>query len=292
MKENKFTTKKENELVTLLYENPETIYTDYRDELGTHEIKKIYEQIEEEPNEDPLTIFKYLLNETYENYGYNNETEEYEYEEYAEKIGLEYNKLSDEDRDALQETVNENKWYEPDYDHFLNQDVCIDIIIDSGDYNWDLGCNQIYPHYDGDYEDLKENGIPKDSCILWLANKQKYTEKQTRDALADETFNGSKFLKTLQEELLNCTSHMNCLVFMKKMTIREWLESLNKKEITIPKETACGLVDFWSGAGGLLNIQLEQDITIPKENIHEIIPDECKRYNIHEIYGCTDRLWE
>ena len=126
---------------------------------------------------------------------------------------------------------------------------------------------------------------------MWLAKKQGYKKNETKNALLDCEYNNSRFLKSLREELLNCTSHMNTLVFLTKMTIREWLEILNKDKITIPKNTTCGLVDFWMGTGGLLNIHLEKDITINKENIHQIIPDCCKSYSIHSIYGCTDNIW-
>ena len=210
---------------------------------------------------------------------------------YAKDIGLNYDSLSEEDKENFDEIFYNNISCEPDYDHFLDQDICVNIIIDSGDYNWDLGCNQIYPHYDGDYDYDKKHGIPNDSCIMWLAKKQGYKKNETKNALLDCEYNNSRFLKSLREELLNCTSHMNTLVFLKKMTIREWLEMLNKNKITISKNTTCGLVDFWMGAGGLLDIKLEKDVTVSKKNIHQIIPDCCKSYSIHSIYGCTDAFW-
>ena len=291
MKKNCFTELKKEELKKYLYENPIIIYTDYRDQMETRNLKELQSRIEDNPNEDPLVLFQEYLNEIYEDYGYDNCLEDYDYKNFAETIGLDYDSLSEEEKEELQDTANEYCWYEPDYNHYLDQTVCINIIIDSGDYNFDLGCNQVYPHYDGDYEDLKQNGIQKESCIRWLAEKQGYDEPTTRLALADKKFSNSKFLESLQEELLNCSSHMNCLVFLKEMTIKEWLEALKASEITIPKRTSCGLIDFWSGAGGLINIQLEKEITVKKEEIHEIIPDECKRYSIHEIFDCTDARW-
>lgn len=283
-KTNRFTPEKEKELIEALKE-PYIYYADYRDEIETPFLKELLDDIERCPNTPPVTLFMNKLNECYEDAEYPTP------EEYASDIGLIYHHLSENDKERFDEIFMENICCEPDYNHFLDQDICIDIIIDSGDYNWDLGCNQVYPHYDGDYDYTKQHGIPDDSCIAWLAKKQGYTKTQAKKALLDKEYNNSKFLETLRDELLNCTSHMNCLVFMKKMTIKEWLEALAKPKITIPKATGCGLVDFWMGAGGLLDIQLEKDITVPRKNIHEIIPDECKRYNIHEIYGCTDEIW-
>lgn len=281
---NRFTKEKEQELIERLKE-PYIYYADYRDQIEDTFIKELVEDIENDPNTPPITLFKEKIWECYEDAEYP------EQQSYAADIGLDYKNLSEEDQERFDEVFMEHIYCEPDYDHFLSQDVCVNIIIDSGDYNWDLGCNQVYPHYDGDYDYNKRHGIPDDSCITWLAKKQGYNKTQTKKALLDKVYDNSRFLKSLREELLNCTSHMNTLVFLKQMTIQEWLEALEKDKITIPKETPCGLVDFWMGAGGLINIELEKDVTVTKKNIHEIIPDCCKSYSIHSIYGCTDDFW-
>ena len=185
--------------------------------------------------------------------------------------------------------VTENLWYKPDYDHYLNQKVCIDIFVDSGDYNYDLGVNQVYPHYNGDVEEP----IKDECCLVWLAKTQGYTKEELEKNLyKDEKFT-NKFFESVYDELNNCTSHMNCLVFLKRMTLREYLEMMDsKKQVHISKDTRCGLFDNWSGAGGLLDIHLEKDINIPRENIHEITDDGQFRYNIHEVYGVDDSFWE
>ena len=79
---------------------------------------------------------------------------------------------------------------------------------------------------------------------------------------------------------------------MKKMNIEEWLELLEKKTISITKSTRTGLVDFWSGAGGLLNIELEKDFKFSSKFIHEIQPDVCYRYGVLDIYGASDSLYD
>ena len=62
------------------------------------------------------------------------------------------------------------------YETFLKQIICCDIFIDSGDYNYDLGCNCIYPHYDGD-SSSKMKDISNECVLVWLAKKQGYTKK-------------------------------------------------------------------------------------------------------------------
>lgn len=52
-------------------------------------------------------------------------------------------------------------------DHYLKQEVCVDIIVDTGDENYDYVLNDFYPHYDGRYEAT----IPEEASILWLARQ-------------------------------------------------------------------------------------------------------------------------
>lgn len=282
---NRFTKEKEQELIDLLSSKPYVYYADYRDTIEKGFLKELLQDIEKHPDIAPLSLFTDKIDECYEGGEFPPP------ELFAPDIGLAYGLLSEEDRERFDEVFMEHIQCEPDYDHFLDQEICVDIIIDSGDFNYDLGCNQVYPHYDGDYDDLNRHGVPEKSCIWWLAKKQGYTKRQTKAALLNKEYGGSKFLESLREELLNCTSHMNCLVFMKKTTIRQWLEMLDAKSVTIPRQTGCGLVDYWCGAGSLLDIRLEKDIKATKKNISEIIPDECKSYSIHNIYGCADDLW-
>ena len=204
-------------------------------------------------------------------------------------VGIDIDEIDEEDYRTVWDLVTENLWYKPDYDHYLNQKVCIDIFVDSGDYNYDLGVNQVYPHYNGDVEEP----IKDECCLVWLAKTQGYTKEELEKNLyKDEKFT-NKFFESVYDELNNCTSHMNCLVFLKRMTLREYLEMMDsKKPVHISKDTRCGLFDNWSGAGGLLDIHLEKDIDISREDIHEITDDGQFRYNIHEVYGVDDSFWE
>lgn len=203
-------------------------------------------------------------------------------------VGIDIDEIDEEDYRTVWDLVAENLWYKPDYDHYLNQEVCIDIFVDSGDYNFDLGCNQIYPHYNGDVEEP----IKDECCLVWLAKTQGYTKEELEKNLYNDENFTNKFFESVYDELNNCTSHMNSLVFLKKMTLREYLNFLDKKEpITIKKDICCGLFDKWSGAGGLLGIQLEKDMEIYANEIYSAKVDESFKYNIHDVYGVTDGLW-
>ena len=207
----------------------------------------------------------------------------------CQEVGFDIDELNEEDYRMVWDLVTDNIWYKPDYEHYLNQKVCIDIFVDSGDYNYDLGVNQVYPHYNGDVEEP----IKDECCLVWLAKTQGYTKEELEKNLYNDEKFTNKFFESVYDELNNCTSHMNCLVFLKRMTLREYLEMMDsKKPVHISKDTRCGLFDNWSGAGGLLDIHLEKDIDIPRENIHEITDDGQFRYNIHEVYGVDDSFWE
>ena len=203
-------------------------------------------------------------------------------------VDIDYDKLDEDDKDILRECFNENCYYKPDYDHFLNQDICVDIFIDSGDYNWDLGCNEVFPHYNGS----TENEIQDECCLVWLSKTQGYSKEDLQRNLYENVEN--RFFETVYEELQNCSTHMNSLVFLKRMTLKEYLEILDNpdKSIHITKDTSCGLFDKWNGAGGLLAIQLDKDIDIDPSNIYKVIYDEGFKYNIHDVYGVTDKFWD
>ncbi|MBR1738388.1 MAG: hypothetical protein IJ736_15520, partial [Firmicutes bacterium] len=75
------------------------------------------------------------------------------------------------------------------YDDFFSQKYPVDIIIDTGDANYDFVLNCVYPHYNGRIED----NIEDEAAILWLAKENGYSKNDLEAALKYEKFNGSKF---------------------------------------------------------------------------------------------------
>ena len=266
------------------------VYADYRDQLETGSIKELQKRLEERGAESAKNIFMDYITETYEDYDLYNGTEDLKC--VCQNQGIDYNELDDDMKDYVNEVFNENVFYNLPYDHYLHQEVCINIVVDAGDANYDFGVNEVYPHYDGDYDELKRHGVPNKSCVAWLAKRQGYSKKELKKALLHDDKVESKFLQSMYEELLNCSSALPQLVFMKKMTIEEWLELLDKKTIAISKNTRTGLVDFWNGAGGLLDIELEKDFKFSSKFIHEIQPDVCYSYGVLRIYVASESLYE
>ena len=216
----------------------------------------------------------------------------------------------EENEEFIEEWIRENLSVELPSDHYLEQEVCVDIIVDTGDGNYDYVLNDVYPHYDGRYEER----IPEEASILWLARQQGYLKKQLSMAMKKQIFGDSKLLESLRTEVLNCSSHMNALTFFVKMTVKELFklqEAIAESEkdeiktgkysavqkrkhlrhMVLSKDTACGLYDNWSGAGSVLEIELEKDVVLPLKFISSAWPDGGRGYSVANIYGICSSFW-
>ena len=62
--------------------------------------------------------------------------------------------------------------------------------------------------------------------------------------------------------------------------------------LRIEKDAVCGLFDPWNGGGSTLDLELEHDVVLPMELVHEITPDVCLyRYGVDEVYGLVGKAW-
>ena len=138
----------------------EEIYADYRDTLDDRTLKAIC-------NADrPREKFYDLLNEWYCD-------SEWDYaEEIVKKV------LDDEtvtelaeplDADDVRELIREQFYVSYPEKHFLKEDVLVDLILDTGDMNYDFVSNSIGGHYNA-----CDHSIPEESSLLWLALHQVY----------------------------------------------------------------------------------------------------------------------
>lgn len=272
------------------------IYADYRDALDDRTLKKIC-------NDDhPREKFRELLDEWYCDCEW----------EYADNVIKHV--LKDEDVIELVKNLDENevrdliqKQFYVRYPekHFLNEDVLVDLIIDTGDQNYDFVSNSIGGHYNA-----CDNGIPEEASLLWLARQQGYQKSDLKKALADHGKSQSPLLKSIFVETLNCGSCMNALVFLAKMTLEQYFnlrDAIEKEKkrnesyylsertgrgyLILSKDTTCGLYDAWSGSGSILEIKLEKDVRLPFRCIDSAKHDGCRGYGIREIYGCSTDLW-
>ena len=274
----------------------EEIYADYQDTLDDCALKKIC-------NDDhPREKLWELLDEWYRDC-------EWEYADNVIKRVLEDEDVAELienlDEDEVRELIRDQFYIRYPDKHFLKEDVLVDLVIDTGDMNYDFTSNIIGGHYDA-----SDDSIPEEASQLWLARQQGYKKSELKKALADRGNSQSPLLKSIYHETLNCGSHMNALVFLVKMTLEEYFnlhDGINKERernksyylsertgrgyLVLSKDTTCGLYDSWNGSGSILEIKLEKDVRLPFRCIASADHDGCHGCGIREIYGCGSDLW-
>lgn len=254
-------------------------YVDYRDELAESQLRDIsnYE------GENKLEYIYDLLQDVAI------EAQDYEIDSLIKLVSTHWDEnvgCYAEYEEVIRDTIENIVQIIFPYEHYLNQTVYVNILVDTGDGNYDFTMNNFIS-----YNSTEEEEIEDESSILWLVQKQGYSKEQLMKAVREGDYQGSNFLESIVDECINVTTHMNALSFFVKMTLEQFIDLTdNKKSITLGKNTACGLYDCWSGAGGTLEIALEKDITLPHDLIHPHI-DGARGYGIDSIYAMSRSFW-
>ena len=277
------------------------IYADHHDELSKQSIKKIFKS--NHPREEFYEMVSGVFLDADGEY-------------YNDILKILENHFDDEHDEAcydewedfIRDWVYENVHFDYPYKHFLNQDIQINIIVDTGDANYDYTLNNLFNWYADRSEDRE---ISEKSSLIWLMKQQGYTFAQIVDFIENENFHGSKLLKSIYQESVNCSTSMGALVFLVNMSLEEALklnetvgqtnavytgkheeEDKRQGNIIISKDTQCGLFDAWNGAGGVLEIELEKDVMLPLKYVDSSLPDGCRGlYSVMDTYGICSSLW-
>lgn len=268
------------------------IYKDYRDEIGDITLKKAFE------HECPMDYIQDTMNECAWDY----EVEYGEPETYKEILSH----MSEEDRQTTEDFYQEefNDWRQEHISYYYdwkdwNREIKVNLVVDSGDANYDFACNSILNWYGTVGHDECE--IDKHSSIMWLA-KQQGKEKETEEEIQYVFDNGErkskdKFINSVITELENLPQYCGMLTFLLEMTIED-LCKLKQKEkefskVIISKDTMCGLFESWNGGGSVLEIELDKDVEVPTEMIWDAWMDGTKPhgYDIDEVYGLVGSAW-
>lgn len=283
------------------------IYADYRDEISGEEAGKIID------SDDPMQTFWEKLDEWYSDYEWTCKSELIEKVKKALDGDCENfpDGLDEEHEEFIEDFIRDRVWYEYPSDHFLDQDLYVNIMVDTGDCNYDFTLNSAYPCWYGSSEER----LHDKAGIVWLAKTQGYNKTQLWRALKDGDMRDPKgFLQSMRVELANLPSHMSTVTFLVKMTFRQLLElngaiqwrerqggrKYDPKEypycgyIVLDKDTMCGLYDPWCGGGSVLEVQLEKDVRLPIKYIWLAIPDEAKGhgYSVGDVYGMCGSAWQ
>lgn len=279
------------------------MYADYRDEMHNNTAIAILEA------DDPTYSFDEKLGEWYEE-----QTEDLR-SDLEKKIGdilsaddgLFPDGLTDEQEDELRDMLYDMVSFAPPADHYLKQEFYTDIMVDTGDGNYDYTLNSVYPCYCGSIDDP----IDDKASIVWLAKQQGYTKEQLERALkADGNNAPDGFLRSIRKELVNMPSHMATLTFLVKMSLEDLIKlnglvklqdrdghhyDTNEKPdcgcVVIGKGTETGLYDPWNGGGSVLEIELEKDVELPVKFIRSALPDGGDGYSISNVYGLCGSVW-
>lgn len=271
-------------------------YVDYDSGLCDKDIGKILEK------EDPESELEYML------YDYYNEAEWQARNELIEKF-QKTDEGSKYDYDEIDEALVEIWYFKIPYEYYKQQEVCIDIFVDTGDMNYDYTLNAVYPHYNG----RKDDKIDDKASLVWLAKTQGYTKEQLQNQLTngEDKLDVKGFLETVYQEVINCSISCPTLVFPIKMTLGQAMKIckiINKRDeggykynpekredcgsIIIDKTVDCALYDCDEGGGGCWGIELEKDVELPIKFICIAIPDGSLHYSMGSCYGVTSECWK
>jgi hypothetical protein len=278
------------------------IYADYRDEMQDKTAIEILN------SKHPMEAFCEKMFEWYDNteWDYKAEIEE-EIKEYLED-NMYYEGLDNEQLDFLHDWIGENVYFNYPEDHYLNQDFYVNIMMDTGDGNYDYTLNAHYPCW---YGRRRGEAMDDKASLVWLAKQQGYTKGQLRKALDDgDMANPKGFLESVRVEVANMASHMQTLTFLVKMDLKTLMKinrMLQIREeggrkydatkypycgyIVLDKSVMCGLFDPWYGGGSVLEIELDKDVKIPVKYIRSCLPDGGDGYSIENVYGMCGSAW-
>lgn len=215
--------------------------------------------------------------------------------------------MADCDEEMLRDEFQEIAYIVPPYNHYLKQRFYTNIMVDTGDGNYDYTLNTVYPAYGSIYGGT----INDKASIVWLAKQQGYTKTQLKNVLnLDDTKVQKGFLQTLRVEIANEVSHMNTLCFLAEMSLEELIKvnklikfgdkdgvEYDEKErkncgyLIIDKKAKTGLYDPWNGGGSLFEIELEKDIRLPTKFIRSILPDGGDGWSLDSVYGMCSSCW-
>lgn len=280
------------------------LYADYRDGFDYDRVTEILGA------SDPMQRFYEVLDDAWFHYKLDVE------DEHIDKIkeilesedGLFPEGMDDEWEEKLKDEFREIAYIELPYDHYLKQEFRTNIMVDTGDGNYDYTLNAVYPAYGGRYGDTIDNK----ASIVWLAKQQGYTKTQLKNALNKGDMRDPKgFLQSLRVEVANEGSMMNTLVFLAKMTLQELIDlneliGLQDRNgrmydatkipycgyIIIDKKAETGLYDPWNGGGSVFEIELEKDIRLPVRFIRSALPDGGDGHSLDSVYGMWGGCWK
>lgn len=293
------------------------IYADYR-ETNEGLLEPAYEnrKLGFEDKDNPEHALESLLYETIDDW-YVDEVARME-NEILERAGFDY---SDDKADELLDYMRENYPIQPNYDHFMKDDVKINIMLGlPQERNRDFGTirEQIEALGSNDLSSsAREASLEEETGLRWLVLQQGHTMKELDEMVHAyvnfwdspeaeglkydqklEKFRSTHgpFLTSVCQEMLNTSNYMNTMTVLTKMSLTDFVEFMQPgKEIVLPKDSMVGIFNPWNGGGSTLDIELEKDLIVPSGLVYDIQIEGVKpdyQYTVDDVYGLIGSCWK
>ena len=237
-----------------LTDNEITLYWDYQDQLSLAQVDNIMES-EEKFNEIENEIWENSLDYICD---LENELLSNMKEEFSELKEIELSELREEFMDYISIDMNVKQ--------LLRNTPAVNIRV------------VIHSNYEGvNYADRGNGDFQESEYIQDIKKliKGKYDQK------------------SFQDELDNICSCVNQFIFYGKCDVEDLIgiKEKFKKSITISKNSWSGFFDAWSGSGSVLEVKLQDNITLKKHHGKteydsvDIILDQNNNYSVMDVYG-------
>ena len=293
------------------------IYADYR-ETNEGLLKPAYENrrlgFDDKDNPDYALID--MLHGTIDGW-YTDEVARME-NEILEKAGFDY---LDDKADELLEYMRETYPIQPDYDHFMKEEVPINIMLGlPEERSRDFGTirDQISVLLNKDLTPTeREASLEEETGLRWLVMQQGHTMKELDETLQaylefwdspeaedlkyDQKYEKFKsthdpFLTSVCQEVLNTSNYMNTMTVLTKMSLTDFAEFMKPgKEIVLPKDSMVGIFNPWNGGGSTLEIELQKELVVPSSLVYDIQVEGVKpdyQYTVDDVYGLVGSCWQ
>ena len=168
------------------------------------------------------------------------------------------------------------------YDSYINVNILLNTHDDINcDYSNNNSIDIINAIESENYDDFMD--LIHESSLITLLNSQGITERMFYKYITSGSEKSNAFMDSLYNELLNGYKY-EAVTFFTKMTVSDYLKLKDSKAFEVPKDIDCGLVGFLNGSGSVLNIELQSDIILNRDQVI-IEVDGGYNYGIMELYG-------
>ena len=271
-----------------------SFYIDYRDELQSSTMEKIFEQAKEYKMSLENSVYDWLeSNLCFDG----SDVDFYKHlSDFKEKYPEYYDEIVD--NEILQDKLMDKFYDSFDFDYgieqLLNNSYPQDLTLYFGsDWDDDYLENSIFQDVDPYENDKITDEFIKeceDTMIGWLVKTQGY---QVKDIFDSEKRKNSKFLNSVFEELYDYVNGLEGMQLVAIPDSTNW-EAIYKlynenKGVILKAGTYFGLFDSVNGSGSGLSIQIEKDILIDENSSLYKVTIERKNdsynYSPDSVYG-------